>query len=300
MISRQGRPHFLTLLPAVILTIFKPHYFMTFLRNIWNFIKSRRFLAHLGIYIVSVLLLLWIVFKWLDVHTGHGDFVEVPDFNGVRIPDLKEFSANFGLRDTIIDSVYDNSKPHGVVVSQDPEPKSKVKHNRMIYLYVNSYLPQSVVMPDLVDPSKPAFSPRQAVQMLSSYGLKVKTVTEAGQNYVHKQSIPPGKVIPKGTLVIITVGTGEGEEKETVVPGLIGLSHEEALNALSENNLEEGGVVCEGCKTSADSLKAVVYRQSPAKGESVSSGSSVNIFLTLDPARVPEVVTPTTSTSGNR
>jgi eukaryotic-like serine/threonine-protein kinase len=270
---------------------------MAFLRNLWTFIKSKRFWAHFALYILFVVILLWGVFKWLDAHTGHDDFVEVPDYTGVRIPDLKEFTANFGLRDTIIDSVYDSKKPHGVVVAQDPEPKSKVKHNRMIYLYVTSYKPQSVVMPNLTDPNKPAFSPKAAVEILKSYGLRVEIKLEAGQNYVHKQSIPPGKVIPKGSLVILTVGRGEGEEKETTVPSVIGMTREEAQSELAKNSLEEGGIVCMGCKTSADSTSAKVYKQYPEQGEVVSSGSSVNIFLSLEPVSSG---TGTATTTGNK
>ena len=256
---------------------------MAFFRNLWAFIKSRKFLMNLGIYLLSICLFLWLLFRWLNWHTGHDEFVEVPDFSGVKIPEVKTFAANFGLRDTIIDSVYDSKRPHGVVVGQDPEPKTKVKHNRTIYLYVTSYKPQSVAMPDLITHVN---SPRQAIQILESYGLKWDVQHEAGQNYVHKQSIPPGKVIAKGTKVIIWVGTGEGEEKVTGVPDVMGMDREEADAELAKYNLEEGSFVCPECKTSKDSSNAKVWKQDPKKGEEVSSGGSVNLFFTLDKNKI--------------
>ena len=258
---------------------------MTFLKDLWTFIKSKRFLTHLGIYILSIFIFLWLLFKWLDIHTGHGDFVEVPDYTGIKITELKDFSSNLGLRDTIIDSVYDSKKPHGVVVSQDPEPKSKVKHNRTIYLYVTSYRPQSIRMPNLREVSQ-----RQAVQLLESYGLKVgRIIYKPGQNYVLEQlfngiPIDTGKVIPKGSKIDLWVGKGEGDAVSGV-PDLKGMSLQEANNELVSKELELGANPCEGCKTSADTLNARVYKQYPPPGKEVSSGSSVDIFLTLDAAK---------------
>ena len=255
---------------------------MNFFRNLWQFIKSRKFFTHLGIYLLSVFLFLWLLFKWLDVHTGHGDFVEVPDFTGVKIPEIKEFAANFGLRDTIIDSIYDTKKPHGAVVSQDPEPKSKVKHNRTIYLYVNSYKPQSIKMPNLREVSQ-----RQAVQILESYGLKVGKIDyKPGQNYVLEQffkgvPIDTGKIIPKGSRIDLWVGRGDGDAVSGV-PDLIGMGMQEALNEIVKKELSGGSILCPECKTSADSNNAHVWKQYPLPGKEVSSGSSIDIFLTLD------------------
>ena len=262
-----------------------------FFKDLWQFIKSKRFLIHFGIYLVSIFIILRLVFWWLDITTGHGEFVEVPDFTTVKIADVKDFATNFGLRDTIIDSVYDAKKAPGVVVAQDPEPKTKVKHNRTIYLYVTSFKPQSVSMPNLVDAS-----PRQAVQMLESYGLKpgpqrLKPGLKCVLAQLYKgQPIDSGTVIPKGSVIELWIGKGEGEGDPVGVPCIKGMTREEANIELAKGELVEGAVICIDCKTSKDSVSARVYRQIPScEGEhNVSSGSSVDIYLTLDAAKLPK------------
>ena len=259
-----------------------------FFKDLWLFIKSKRFMIHFGIYLLSIIILLFIVFKYLDITTGHGDFVEVPDFTGVKIAETKEFAANFKLRDTIIDSIYDAKKAPGVVVAQDPEPKTKVKHNRTIYLYVTSFKPQSVSMPNLVDAS-----PRQAIQMLESYGLRsANPVMKPGLSCVLAQMykgkpIKAGEMIPKGSVIQLWIGRGNnGEEPPVNVPDLRGLTLENAVNELIGLGLDAGGIVCPDCKTSRDSSEAKVYKTYPPLGKEVSSGSSVDIYITLDASKL--------------
>lgn len=257
------------------------------MKNLWLFVKSRTFFKHLGIYLVVISLFLWLLFKWLDVHTGHGDTIEVPDYTNMKITDTHGFSANLGLRDTIIDSLFDAKKPPGVVISQDPEPKTLVKHNRTIYLYVTSYQPQRVQMPNLIDAS-----PRQAIQMLESYGLKMgKPFSKPGLKCVLQQlykgkPIKAGDPIPKGSVIDLWIGKGEGDDV-VGVPPLDGMKIEEAYNELVGAQLELGAIVCLECKTSSDSASARVYKQYPPKGKEVSSGSSVDIYLTLDAGKLP-------------
>lgn len=263
---------------------------MGFLKNLWQFIKSRKFLMHFGIYLLSIFILVKVVFWWLDSTTDHGEYVEVPDFTAVKIADISEFAANFGLRDTIIDSVYDAKKAPGVVVSQDPEPKTQVKHNRTIYLYVTSFKPQRVSMPNLIDAS-----PRQAVQMLESYGLRTsKPILKPGLSCVLAQlyngkPIKAGELIPKGSVIQLWIGKGDtGDEPPVNVPDLNGKTWDEAQNDLIGVGLELSAVICADCKTSSDSTEAKVYRTYPPAGKEVSSGTSVDIYLTLDAGKLPK------------
>ena len=255
---------------------------MNFLRNLWAFIKSKTFLKHLGIAIVSVCLTIWLIFRWLSYYTDHNNSIEVPDFSGLKLSEIDAFASAHDLRDTIIDSVYDDKKPHGVVVSQDPENKSFVKHNRMVYLSVNSMLPQMVGMPNLVDAS-----PRQATQILETYGLKVSTKLKAGLSCVLEQlfngkKIEPGTKIPKGSKITLVIGSGQLGE-EVTIPCLSGMTREEAGKGLANAGFSEGAVVCPDCKTTSDTANAKVYKQVPncCKECTTSSGSSIDIYLTL-------------------
>jgi len=139
--------------------------------NFFDFIKTKQFFVHFGLALLSVLIVVFILVKYLSSYTGHGEFVEVPDFSEKRISELPGFIEDKGVNFLIIDSVYDPSKTGGIVIKQEPSPKSKVKHNRNIYLYVTSLVPPQIIMPKLKDRSE-----RQAKLIILSYGLKVGKV----------------------------------------------------------------------------------------------------------------------------
>ncbi len=257
------------------------------------FFKSKIFLKHLAIALGSFTLLIMLIFFWLSYYTDHGEYVSVPDFTDVRIVDLDAFIEDKDVRYRIIDSVYDENEEKGVVIRQDPDPNTHVKHNRMIYLYVTANVPQQIGMPKLVD-----LSPRQAVAILESYGLKLKrTVKKPGPSAVLAQlyngkPIAPDSMVPKGAEIELWIG--KGDQGETVgVPCLKGLTMEDAVGELTSSDLALGAVICKECRTGEDSLRAIVYSQSPpCHGDNVvNSGSSVDIFLTLssdDSVKIPK------------
>lgn len=182
------------------------------MKDFFAFLKSKVFLKHFLIAVISLVVVLWILFKLLNVYTHHGETAEVPDFKGKKIAELDAFIQNTNVRYIIIDSLYDPKETAGIVIKQDPEAKSEVKHNRMIYLYVTSTQAPQIAMPKLVDKST-----RQAVFMIESYGLKKGTITEVAadckgcvlkQLYKGKE-IKPGDAIKKGSKIDLVIGRKE-------------------------------------------------------------------------------------------
>ena len=184
------------------------------MKDFFAFIKSKAFLKHLIIALVSLIILLWLLFKLLGVYTHHGETAEVPNFKGKLISELDKFISDKHVRYVIIDSIYDPEEKAGMVIKQDPEAKSQVKHNRLIYLYVTSTQAPQMEMPKLVDRST-----RQAVFMIESYGLKVGKITETAgdcKGCVLKQlyngkEIAPGEPIKKGSKIDLAVGKKDNE-----------------------------------------------------------------------------------------
>ena len=179
------------------------------MKDFFRFITSKVFFKHLLIAIISLTIVLWILFKLLGVYTHHGETAEVPDFKGISIPELDHFIEGKNVRYVIIDSVYDPKKKSGMVIKQEPEAKSEVKHNRIIYLYVTSMQAPQIAMPKLVEKST-----RQAVFMIESYGLKQGTITEIDAhckgcvvNQLYKgKEIMTGAAIKKGSKIDLIVG----------------------------------------------------------------------------------------------
>ena len=108
------------------------------MKDLFNYLKSKTFFKHLALATVSLVIVLWALFKLLGVYTHHGETAEVPDFKGKAIAELDNFVKDKNVGFTIIDSVYSPQEKPGIVIKQDPEAKSMVKHNRIIYLYVTS------------------------------------------------------------------------------------------------------------------------------------------------------------------
>jgi eukaryotic-like serine/threonine-protein kinase len=182
------------------------------MKDFFSYLKSASFFKHLAISTLSLAAIVWILFKLLSIYTHHGETAEVPDFSGKKISELEAFVKDKHVGFIIIDSVYDPKENPGIVIKQDPEAKSLVKHNRIIYLYVTSTQAPQMAMPKLVDRST-----RQAVFMIESYGLKVGKITEVAgdckgcvlaQSFNGKE-IMPGDAIKKGSKIDLTVGKKE-------------------------------------------------------------------------------------------
>lgn len=194
-----------------ILSILAVYFFMN---EFFAFLKSKVFFKHLVISVISVIVVLWTLFKVLAIYTHHGETAEVPDFKGKAISELDNFVIDKNVGYVIIDSIYEPKEKPGIVVKQDPEAKSLVKHNRIIYLYVTSTQAPQIAMPKLVDRST-----RQAVFMIESYGLKLGDIKEVAadckgcvlKQFFKGKEVAPGDAIKKGSKIDLLVGKMENE-----------------------------------------------------------------------------------------
>lgn len=179
------------------------------MKDFFSFFKSKYFFIHSGIIILCVFLLFLGLVKWLSSYTNHGSFVEVPDFTNQQITNLTTFINGKDISYQIIDSIYDPKEKPGMVIRQDPEPLTKVKHNRKVYLYVTGMVAPTIVMPKLIDRSE-----RQARLIIQSYGLKVGKffLKEADCNgcvlsqSVNGKDVAIGEAVKKGSVVNLTIG----------------------------------------------------------------------------------------------
>lgn len=183
------------------------------MKNLLAYIKSRTFFVHLGLIMALTFLIIFGAMRWLSGYTEHGEFVVVPDFKGQKISGLENFVKDKQVSYQIIDSIYDPQEQPGIVLRQDPENESKVKHNRKVYLYVTGMVPPQIVMPKLVDRSE-----RQAKLIISSYGLKVGRTEEKHADcngcvldqLMGGKSIKPGSSVPKGSVISLVIGRKDG------------------------------------------------------------------------------------------
>ncbi|MFN5182269.1 MAG: PASTA domain-containing protein [Bacteroidota bacterium] len=207
----------------------KEHKKDSFLSSYLSFIKTKSFFIHLGLSVFTLFISMFLLFKFLNFYTDHGDKVEVPDFSEKSIFELEKFLEDKDIKFEITDSVYlPKSKP-GVVIKQEPKKGSFVKPGRTVYLYISTILPPKMEMPQLVDRSY-----RQATFMIQSYGLKLgKTTYEVGFPGAVLKQIVDGKeytaeqikearkknnpiMIRKGSKISLVVGKEEEIVLDTI------------------------------------------------------------------------------------
>lgn len=167
------------------------------------------YLTHFVLAVLSVVLFLWGISYYLDSYTKHGEYIPTPNVLKLPVNQAIEEITKHHLRYKIIDSIYQPNEKPGIVISQNPDPSTSVKENRVIYLTITSFQPPQIEMPKLVD-----LSERQALMILKSYDLKLGKITyeEAYCNgCVVKQLykgnyIEPGKYIKKGSVIDLVIG----------------------------------------------------------------------------------------------
>lgn len=215
------------------------------------------------------------------MYTQHNSYTTVADFTGIPLSQLDEFASDNDLEYLIIDSVFDNSLQKGTVAMQDPEPGTKVKSGRKIYLTTVALFPEQIGMPNLVD-----LTLRQATAMLESYGLipgKLTYVPDIAHNAVLQQKInnreiSPGTMIDKGSKIDLIVGKGQ-EISNTIIPDLFGQKQSDAKDLLQSASLNVGSEIF---MDGNDDVHARVYKQMPEANTSVQIGVTVDLWYRSD------------------
>lgn len=256
------------------------------MRNFIQFLKSKQFRIHFAIAFGSVAILLFIVFKWLNVYTRHGETISVPDLKGIEITEAMDLLDQQGFK-YVVDSIYTELADANTVYEQEPEANALVKENRTIYLTIVSGSAPSVKLPDLIDVSF-----REAKAILESYGIKVGQLIykpDLAQNAVlgiqyKGRLVGKGYSLSKGEVVDLILGDGYGNLK-VVIPNLVGLSYDEAVFVLQGSKLLIGSVIFDGNKN--DTLNAIVYKQSPESSSDttmnkISQGETIDIYLKVN------------------
>lgn len=166
------------------------------------------------------------------------------------------------------------------MLQQFPKPGSKVKENRKIYITLNRVTPPTVPMPDLVDRSR-----INAEVVLKSNELRRGHIILAPSPFLNLvkemrymgKSIDAGTRVPKGAVIDLVVGDGNGRT-DFRIGSLLGDSYETALFKLQGWNLHLGVIeIPAGVDTTGTS--PVVYKQYPDVNEQVRVGDPVDLWI---------------------
>jgi eukaryotic-like serine/threonine-protein kinase len=210
----------------------------------------------------------------LPWYVNQGGLLEVPSVIGLKIDDAIRMVDSVGLEGRKGDTRVDREHPAGIVIIQNPLPRSKVKKGRRVYLTVSETEP-SVKVPNIKGRTI-----RDATFALEREGLKLGAVeyqpsAEFPPNTVIEQKLLPGAQVKRDVYVSIIVSQGKTAEQVTV-PDLNGKSLGEAGKILANCGLKVGNITY---LPSANVLPNTVVDQFPRIGESVPYGQSVDLFV---------------------
>jgi eukaryotic-like serine/threonine-protein kinase len=268
-----------------------------------EFLKSKIFkqnaIAAVGITIILVI----VTMLFLRIYTDHGDSVTIPDLKGKTGEEAAAILDDLDLRYQIRDSVYSTEVGPGTVLDQYPKYGMKVKEKRTIFITICALSQVKIPMPQLTD-----ISYRQAINLIESSGLiagKVEYKASEFPNLVLEQktmgrNIRVGEMIPKGSVIDLVLGSdSNGETSE--VPTLFGRNLSEGKLILGEAFLSVGIInYDEGYSQDELDAKGVIWKQNPDPAEifEIARGTSIDIWLTLDPEKLqakPDSIKPENS-----
>lgn len=250
------------------------------MNKFFQYLRTETFRKTLIAALIALVAFFLVIFFGLRQYTRYDESILVPQLKGMLINEAVEKLESQGFSYDL-DSVYQMDARPGLVIEQDPDPNTKVKENRTLYLTIITRTAPEVAFPDLVEKTF-----IEARAMLNSYGLKLGDTTyipDIARDVVLDvkfggEKLNAGRPIPKGSIIDLVLGDGRGAN-EVQVPDLTGLTLEQARFALRGVSLTFGAINYMG--PVVDSLSAVIVSQTPTpENPRVSIGTPVNVALT--------------------
>ena len=207
--------------------------------------------------------------------------VAVPDVIGQNVDQATQVLDHQGLNAAI--KAVPSGAPRNQVVEQDPIPTDrgggKVEDGSTVTLDVSSG-PAIVVVPSVAN-----LNQAEATKRLENAGFKVNVTQQYSKSVPRDVAI--GTSPPAGTQLStqqpVTLQISRGANT-VVIPNVIGLNDQAALNALTNAGLSGTEVQQQSTET-----QGKVLNQSPGAGKRVNRGTGVTIFVSNGAITVPDV-----------
>lgn len=202
------------------------------------------------------------------------DTIAIPDVANMSASQAKQRLESEGFKvSSEVKRKFSDSVDRGKVIETDPAASEKVKKGSTVTLVVS----RGVENPEVTVPSVVGQTQASASRELSGAGFRVETRTEKSDD------VPRGRVIStdpdggeraaKGSEVTMVVSSGQDQ---ATVPGVIGLTKDDARNALRDAGLR---VDTRDAPPGTPGTPGTVINQSPGEGQKVPQGTTVVIIV---------------------
>jgi D-alanine-D-alanine ligase len=260
------------------------------------FVTSVFFLRNFSTMLGASLLAIGLIFLMMKCYTNHGQSVQVQDYTNMALKDAISKAKNRSFRVQVIDSVWQEGVEPNIVVEQNPQPFSRVKEKRTIYLTITKATAEEILLPSLVGNydyfqyqkklankgvtaaiRERVFDNKQAENTILYCYYKGDKITET--------DLKNGVRIPKGsTLEFVITERGGGTVE---VPDFTCKPLAQVEFLISSLQLNIGNIKPD--VTVVDQASAYVYNQNPEPGQMMRVGEQVDLYITQDvPLGCPE------------
>lgn len=246
-----------------------------------TFFQKHPLIKHLLLMVAVSAVILLVVFLFIKIYSRHGQVYEIPDLTMQNIHEM-EASNGLDLRFVVMDSIYRDGEPGGLILTQEPKAGTFIKKGRKVYVMVTAYTPDDAVVPNITG----GVTLRTAISQLESVGLKGGTLTFVDspfRNTIIEMSsegkpVNPGDKLTNGVKIDLVVGIGDEPSKAySIVPFVIGKKSDRVRREILSASFNVGFENFDGVR---NRHTAVVYRQEPAyNGVSrLEFGTRVNLW----------------------
>ena len=179
--------------------------------GIKSFYTKHPIICHVGMILLTGIILLWLAMIFLDIWTNHGATVNVPNVKGKTYSEAVAALESSDLKAEIADSIFDQGLTPGSVVEVWPHAGTSVKPRREVFLTIVSFQPRQVaITAPLTD-----ISSRQAMTYLQSLEIKNIRIVNVPSQYndlvmsakYNGKELRPGSKLPVTATVVLEVGT---------------------------------------------------------------------------------------------
>ena len=215
------------------------------------------------------------------------DMTRMPNLRGYTFEDAEALLHSKSRDFVVVLAAEEYSiEPKGTVIGQYPVADVDVLMNATVRLTISAG-PEPLTVPRVI-----GMSQEDATKQLKAKGFGVAPAYESSDEMptgsVIRTEPATGENIFEGETITIVVSTGKNPTYEQMI-NLVGKTEEEAKEALEEVNLVLGGVSEDYSKVYA---AGQIMRQDIAEGDTVLSGTAINVVVSKGPADPTPTPTP--------
>ena len=253
----------------------------------------KRFLIHLLLMALLIILIFGGVLLWLKFYTNHGQEKELKNYVGTHIDKATKHAKKHSFQMIVKDSVHKVDQPGGLIIAQNPISGSKVKENRKIYVDITKYKADEIKLSEIAALYGEEYSRKKT-------DLSYLDIDCVITGYRHDPGKPDhilevrykGRLIEGesgrnsnvkiergGTLEFVLSEIGGGEIE---IPDLICRPYSQLGFLLRQYKLKLGFAKPEGAITDLSTCTIIAQDPEPLEGATMEKGGEIKVIYQQD------------------